>query len=84
MIEAKGRNGYFRVDELEVWKINRAAYDRPDTLHIALYSKRKGEAAPLMIQGNLDEIKWMITELAAATVEVNMDNPRNFKVNQKE
>jgi len=64
-IECKGRNGYFKLDCIDTWKIG-------DELRIEFFSKKRGDAAPMVIAGPKEKIKALITKLF--TQIVNLQN----------
>jgi hypothetical protein len=60
MIEAKGRNGYFKVNTIEVWKITDGG------MSIELYSKHSAKNSPVRIEGSGEEIQILIEALSNA------------------
>ena len=59
-IEAKGRNGYFKVKRIVVWS------DAEDEVNIEIYSKRDGDAAPIRFEGKRETMTQMVNDLQAA------------------
>ncbi len=71
MIEAKGRNGYIRVGQVEIWKTAPGEYE---TMYIDFYSTRPGKNPPARIQGTPGEIISLISSIFAETVAVRMSS----------
>jgi hypothetical protein len=65
MIEAKGRNGYFKMDRAEIWR----ATTTPPEIHIDIYSKRAADAPPARIQGPEAEIRNLVGLLYDAIIK---------------
>ncbi len=69
MLEGKGRNGYFRVGQVEIWK---TAPGEHETMYIDLYSTRPGKNPPARIQGTPGEIISLMSSIFGETVAVRM------------
>ena len=81
MIEAKGRNGYFRVDKVEVWK---SAPGKYETMYVDIYSTRPGKEPPARIQGRPEEILSLMSKIYIETVAVRMgNNLQTIKIQEK-
>ena len=75
-MNAKGRNGYFQVDQVHVWRISHT--EKPE-IHIEIYSKRRnGNCAPLRIQGPEKEVRNLIGKLYDAVIRNAVHNNGNF------
>jgi hypothetical protein len=92
MIEAKGRNGYFKVRDIEVWRIdgnafhpNSGAESIPPEIHIEIYSRRHSGSAPARIQGTEEEMRNLIGALYVAIVKngTEFQNPVKITVNEE-
>jgi len=55
-IECRGRNGWFRYFSSDVWAVE-------SSVHINLFSKRRGEFPPIHIEGPKAEILALLEEL---------------------
>ncbi len=81
MIEAKGRNGYFRVGHVEIWK---TAPGEHETMYVDLYSTRPGENPPARIQGTPEEILSLMSSIYIETVAVRMGKEaQTIKIQEK-
>jgi hypothetical protein len=54
-VEAKGRNGYFKVDRAVAFVTDDGKY-----ADICFYSKRQGDSAPLVIKGDPAALKALL------------------------
>lgn len=54
-VEAKGRNGYFKVDRAVAFVTEDGKY-----ADICFYSKRQGDSAPLVIKGEPAALKALL------------------------
>ena len=82
MIEAKGRNGYFRVGQVEVWK---KAPGEHETMHVDIYSTRPGKNPPARIQGKPGEIIKLLMDMFVKATALRMggENFQNIMVQEK-
>ena len=63
-MEARGRNGWFKVGRIGVWKLN------DGTTQIEVWSKRGGKTAPLLISGTIEEVEAFLTKAASMLDEL--------------
>ncbi len=81
MIEAKGRNGYFKLGSVEIWK---TAPGEHETMHVDIYSTRPGKNPPARIQGSPEEIISLMARIYTETVAVRMgQNSGTIKIQEK-
>ncbi len=71
MIEAKGRNGYFKLGSVEIWKTGEG---EGQMMHVEFYSTRPGKNPPARIQGTPGEVISLISSIFAETVAVRMSS----------
>lgn len=72
-MDAKGRNGWFKVKTLEVVRNHQAE------LLVGLYSCRQGDAPPVAITGSIEEIQDLHDKLGdAITKAITIDKPHLF------
>ncbi len=75
-MNAKGRNGYFQVDQVHIWRMTQL--QRPE-IHIEIFSKRRnGNCAPARIEGTEEEIRNLIGKLYDAVINDEMHNSGGF------
>jgi hypothetical protein len=73
-IEAKGRNGIFKVNSARVWRFSPRTKDTPpldsrdyllqSEVMIEIFSKRRDGAPPIRLQGPAEDIQLFVMELA--------------------
>lgn len=62
MIKCKGRNGYFDYAGFDV-------VVQGDEVHIGIYSKKKGKADPIWLNGDMNEIFPLLTDIQLEVVK---------------
>jgi hypothetical protein len=55
-IQCKGRNGYFQHAETRIHLIDLNVPSIPATVYVSVYSRRTGDHAPIVFQGDPQEI----------------------------
>lgn len=65
-MEARGRNGYFKVRTVEVVKASGA------DIFVSLYSQRLGNAPPVMISGTFRELNRLQKDLHNALRKIKV------------
>ncbi len=66
MVEAKGRNGYFRVHNIEIWRVE---HDGKPQIQIEIRAERSRWNAPARIEGPEEEMRNLIGILYNAVVK---------------
>ena len=68
-ITGKGRNGYFKIREFEVWTNHQVGRVESD-IYVEVYSSKRGNSAPLKIQGLRSEVIGLLEEMLTAAKSV--------------
>ncbi len=65
MAECRGRNGWFMLEEINVYQFRSPSVE-PGTTEVTFHSIRKGETAPIIIRGDRKEIEQLFRSIQKA------------------
>jgi hypothetical protein len=74
MIRCKGRNGWFKLNHSGV------LYAGAGLAYVFIESKQKGDSAPLIIEGTVDEVKQLLMELSLKLEERFPSSIAEYKI----
>jgi hypothetical protein len=80
MIEAKGRNGYFHMGSVEVWRTGTGSEQE---IQIDFLSTKPGKNPPVRIQGKIEEIISLMSKIYIETVSLRMGGPNVQRIEIK-
>ncbi len=73
LIEARGRNGWFRAASIDVYML-RAILEDPAKVCVCVFSRQKGEHPPIFFQGPREDMVKAFSDLLEAIKKIEVSD----------